>query len=58
MLIYIHKEQGLGDVEVRILTAVNEHWGKRVTTVFPRQGHYPTPPTWRRFQRPTCGSAA
>jgi hypothetical protein len=51
VLIYIHKEQELGDVErrhpaehyvlvedkVRFLTAVKEHWGKRVTTVFPRQ---------------------
>jgi hypothetical protein len=57
VLIYIHKEQGLGDVEVRILTAVKAG-GKRVTRGFPRQEHYPTPPTWRRFQRPTCGSAA
>jgi FMN phosphatase YigB (HAD superfamily) len=54
VLIYIHKEQELDDVErrhpaehyvlvddkVRILTAVKQHWGKRVTTVFPRQGHY------------------
>ena len=22
------------------LTAIKQHWGKRVTTVFPRQGHY------------------
>jgi len=54
VLIYIHKEQELEDVErrypaahyvliddkVRILTAVKKAWGKRVTTVFPRQGHY------------------
>lgn len=54
ILIYIHKEQELDDVErrfpaehyvlvddkVRILTAVKEQWGARVTTVFPRQGHY------------------
>jgi FMN phosphatase YigB (HAD superfamily) len=54
VLIYIHKEQELDDVEhrhpaehyvlvddkVRILTAVKQHWGKRITTVFPRQGHY------------------
>jgi hypothetical protein len=53
-LIYIHKEEELDDVEakypalryvmvddkVRILAAVKEHWGERVTTVFPRQGHY------------------
>jgi FMN phosphatase YigB (HAD superfamily) len=54
VLIYIHKEQQLEDVEakypaehyvmvddkVRLLTAMKQHWGKRVTTVFPRQGHY------------------
>jgi len=26
--------------KVRLLTAIKEYWGKRVTTVFPRQGHY------------------
>jgi len=54
VLIYIHKEQELDDVarrypadhyvlvddKVRILTAVKRAWGARVTTVFPRQGHY------------------
>jgi FMN phosphatase YigB (HAD superfamily) len=54
VLIYIHKEMELDDVEakypaahyvmvddkVRILTALKKHWGTRVTTVFPRQGHY------------------
>ena len=54
VLIYIHKEQMLDDVEkryparrfvlvddkVRILSAVKHAWGDRVTTVFPRQGHY------------------
>jgi FMN phosphatase YigB (HAD superfamily) len=54
VLIYIHKEQELDDVEskypathyvmvddkVRILAAIKKHWGARVTTVFPRQGHY------------------
>ena len=54
VLIYIHKELQLDDVEakypashyvmvddkVRILAAIKKHWGKRVTTVFPRQGHY------------------
>ena len=53
-LIYIHKEQELDDVEnryparhyvlvddkPRILTAVKEVWGGRVTSVLPRQGHY------------------
>jgi hypothetical protein len=54
VLIYIHKEQELDDVErrypaqhyvlvddkVRLLAAVKEIWGDRLTTVFPRQGHY------------------
>ena len=54
VLIYIHKELELEDVEakypashyvmvddkVRILAAIKNHWGARVTTVFPRQGHY------------------
>jgi hypothetical protein len=52
--IYIHKERELDDVEkhypamhyvlvddkLRILTAVKKVWGSRLTTVFPRQGHY------------------
>jgi FMN phosphatase YigB (HAD superfamily) len=54
VLIYIHKEQALADVErrypaehyvlvddkPRILAAVKSAWGARVTTVFPRQGQY------------------
>jgi FMN phosphatase YigB (HAD superfamily) len=54
VLIYIHKEEELEDIErlypakhyvliddkVRILAAVKKVWGPRVTTVFPRQGHY------------------
>jgi len=54
VLIYIHKEQELEDVEqrfpashyvliddkLRILAAVKRIWGAKVTTVFPRQGHY------------------
>ncbi len=53
-LIYVHKEQMLDDVrrqfparhyvlvddKLRILAAVKSAWGERVTTVFPRQGHY------------------
>ena len=56
VLLYVHKEQELDDVEkrfpadeyvlvddkIRILTAVKAIWGDRVTTVFPRQGHYAT----------------
>src|SRR5438128_5016026 len=58
VLIYIHKEQELEDVEkrfpsqhyvliddkLRILAAVKKIWGARVTTVFPRQGHYALDP--------------
>jgi FMN phosphatase YigB (HAD superfamily) len=54
VLIYIHKEQELDDVErlypadhyvliddkLRILAAVKKVWGQKVTTVFPKQGHY------------------
>ena len=54
VLIYIHKEEALDDVErrfpaehyvlvddkLRILDAVKQIWRERVTTVFPRQGQY------------------
>ncbi|MGD8321030.1 MAG: HAD family hydrolase [Gemmatimonadota bacterium] len=54
ILIYVHKEQELDDVErryparhyvvvddkLRILSAIKGTWGTRVTTVFVRQGHY------------------
>lgn len=54
VLIYVHKEQELEDVErryparhyvlvddkPRILDAVKKVWNPRVTTIFPRQGHY------------------
>jgi FMN phosphatase YigB (HAD superfamily) len=54
VLIYVHKERELDDVEarfpadhyvvvddkLRILSAVKKVWGDRVTTVFPKQGHY------------------
>ena len=54
VLVYVHKEHELADVErrfparryvlvddkLRILAAVKAVWGERVTTVFPRQGHY------------------
>lgn len=66
VLIYIHKEQELDDVErrypadhyvlvddkLRILTAVKERWGARVTTVFPRQGHYANDPETLRTLPP------
>jgi FMN phosphatase YigB (HAD superfamily) len=58
VLIYIHKESELDDVErlypakhyvliddkLRILAAVEKIWGERVTTVFPKQGHYALDP--------------
>jgi len=54
VLIYVHKENELADAErrhpalhyvliddkLRILSAVKNIWGRRVTTVFVRQGHY------------------
>ena len=58
VLVYVHKERELADVErrypaeryvliddkLRILAAIKEAWGERVTTVFPRQGHYALDP--------------
>jgi FMN phosphatase YigB (HAD superfamily) len=58
VLIYVHKEQMLADVErfypaahyvmiddkLRILSAIKRYWGRRVTTVFPKQGHYANDP--------------
>src|SRR5262245_19137560 len=58
VLIYIHKEQMLEDVsqryparhyvmvddKLRILAAMKAIWGHRLTTVFPRQGHYALDP--------------
>jgi hypothetical protein len=66
VLIYIHKEQELDDVErrypadhyvlvddkIRILTAVKKIWGERLTTVFPRQGHYALAPEVTSFPTP------
>ncbi|HKP74644.1 MAG TPA: HAD family hydrolase [Longimicrobiaceae bacterium] len=54
VLIYIHKEEMLDDVEarfparryvmvddkLRILDAMRRVWGERLVTIFPRQGHY------------------
>jgi FMN phosphatase YigB (HAD superfamily) len=56
ILIYVHKEEELADVERRypaehyvvaddklwLLDAMKRYWGRRVTTVWPRQGHYVT----------------
>jgi FMN phosphatase YigB (HAD superfamily) len=56
ILIYVHKEQELDDVEQRfpaehyvmvddklwLLHAIKQYWGTRVTTIWPKQGHYVT----------------
>src|ERR1039458_9077429 len=58
VLIYMHKERELDDVakrfpadhyvmvddKLRILAAIKKIWGRRVTTVFVRQGHYALDP--------------
>ncbi|MCC8400341.1 HAD family hydrolase [Paraburkholderia sp. MMS20-SJTN17] len=58
VLIYIHKELMLDQVmecyparhyvmvddKLRILSAMKKSWGARLTTVFPRQGHYALDP--------------
>jgi FMN phosphatase YigB (HAD superfamily) len=58
VLIYVHKEQMLGDVEhrypsrhyvmvddkLRVLAAMKKIWQSRLTTIFPRQGHYALDP--------------
>jgi FMN phosphatase YigB (HAD superfamily) len=58
VLIYVHKEQELDDIEarfpadhyvfiddkLRLLTEFKQAWGSRVTTVFPQQGHYAQDP--------------
>jgi FMN phosphatase YigB (HAD superfamily) len=66
VLIYVHKERELADVKrrfparryvlvddkVRILTAFKKRWGRRVVTVFPRQGHYAHDPKVARYPAP------
>jgi len=58
VLLYIHKELELPDVvrrypadhyvmvddKLRLLADIKKSWGSRVTTVFPRQGHYAVDP--------------
>jgi FMN phosphatase YigB (HAD superfamily) len=58
VLIYVHKEQMLDDVaeqypawhyvmvddKLRILSLMKKAWGDRLTTIFPRQGHYALDP--------------
>jgi FMN phosphatase YigB (HAD superfamily) len=54
VMIYIHKEEELADVErrypaeryvfvddkPRLIRAIKNYWGPKVTTIWPRQGHY------------------
>ena len=58
VLVYVHKELSLDDVErrypaegyvlvddkLRLLAAAKEHWGSRVTTVLPLQGQFANDP--------------
>ena len=64
VLIYVHKEGELAEVErlypakryvliddkLRILDAVKAQWRERVTTVFPRQGHYAHDPAIAKYR--------
>jgi hypothetical protein len=66
VLISIHKEHDLDyvaqcfpadhyvlvDDKVRILSAIKQQWGARVTTVFPRQGHYAFDPCVADYPSP------
>jgi phosphoglycolate phosphatase-like HAD superfamily hydrolase len=66
VLVTIHKELELDAVErrfpadhyllvddkIRILAAVKERWGARVTTVWPKQGHYATAPDVSSYAEP------
>ena len=67
VLIYIHKEEMLDDVEskypaeqyvfvdykLRLLAAVKQVWGKKVMTVFARPGHYEQDPVALKNYRPS-----
>jgi len=66
ILIYVHKEEELDDVERRypaghyvmvddklwLLDAMKRYWGARVTTVWPKQGHYVTDARVRTLPAP------
>jgi FMN phosphatase YigB (HAD superfamily) len=66
VLIYYHKEQMLDrvseryparhyvmvDDKLRILDAMKHIWGSRLTTIFPRQGHYALDPDIQRKYPP------
>ena len=75
VLIYLHKERMLPAIErrypaeryvmiddkLRILDAMKNIWGERLTTVFPRQGHYALDPrelaAWPRADVTLAGIA-
>ncbi len=66
VLIYVHKEEMLADVEarfpadhyvmvddkLRLLAAMKDTWGDRLTTVFVQQGHYAADPAILAAYRP------
>ena len=66
VLIYVHKERELDDVaarfpaehyvfvddKIRLLDAVKQVWGARLTTVFVRQGHYALDPDVSHYSKP------
>ena len=66
VLLYVHKERELDDIErrypadhyvliddkVRILTAMKQAWGDRLTSIFPRQGHYAHAPEVGAYPAP------
>src|SRR5437868_7684810 len=70
--IYVHKEFELADVEkklpadhyvviddkLKLLTAIKEQWKDRVTTIFPKQGHYARDPKNMATYRPADISIA
>jgi FMN phosphatase YigB (HAD superfamily) len=72
VLIYVHKELMLDEVarlyparhylvvddKLRILAAVKQHWGPRVTGIFVRQGHYACDPAVQAAYPPADVSVA
>ena len=71
VLIYVHKEQQLADVEralpadhyvvvddkLRLLSAIKAQWGAKVTTVWVRQGHYASAPDVGKYPAADVGMA-
>jgi hypothetical protein len=37
------------DDKLRLLSAIKQRWASRVTTVFPRQGHYANAPSVKEY---------